>query len=82
MSEIKSIEYTVTYETPRGGTIEGAPYDTLEEARAAFDAECAVFAADSEPHTVKLERVCYTYDTDADEYTSCNVLETLEVREV
>ena len=57
------------------------PAPTLEEARAAFDAECAVFAADSEPHTVKLERVCYTFDTDADEYTACDVLETLEVRE-
>lgn len=82
MPEIKSIEYTVTYETPRGGTIEGAPYETLEEARAAFEAECTVFAHDSEPHTVKLERVQYTYDTDAEEYTACDTLDTLEVREV
>lgn len=67
-------EYEVRYQLDRNPNIEGAPYATLEEAREAFEAECA--AKDSKTKTVWLVRTECDY-----EGGECNEVRDLEIIE-
>ena len=55
MSDTAAISYDVRYCVGDNANIEGAPYDTLAEAREAFAAECAT--SDSRPRRVGLVKV-------------------------
>lgn len=59
--------YAVLTRTAYNGAYEGAPYDTLDEARAAFDAECSV--RDSRTREVRLVVQRCVYDSPSDDPT-------------
>lgn len=71
-------EYAVDHQFDGNTNIEGAPYDTIEEAREAFEAECAV--KDSRAKTVWLKRVECDYE--GDECIEARDVETIETRTV
>lgn len=56
--------YAVLMRTAYNGSYEGAPYDTLDEARAAFEAECRVM--DSRSREVRLVLQRWVYDSPHD----------------
>lgn len=74
MSETTTIEYEVSYQLGRNANVEGAPYETLDEAIEAFEAECSQTDPDRSK-TVWLNRVRCTYD--GDECVDVEQLETV-----
>ena len=71
-------EYDVRYQFDGNANIEGAPYDTIEEAREAFESECAT--KDSKTKTVWLVRTELDYE--GDECVEVRDVETIETRTV
>lgn len=71
-------EYDVRYQREGNANVEGAPYETLEEARGAFEAECSV--RDSRPKTVWLVKTECDYE--GDECVEVRDVETIETRTV
>lgn len=63
MKHVKT-NYAVLTRTAYNGAYEGAPYDTLDEARTAFEAECAVI--DSRTREVRLVVQSRVYDSPHD----------------
>lgn len=76
--EMTKTEYDVRYQFDGNANIEGAPCETLEEAREAFEAECAT--RDSRAKTVWLVRTECDYE--GDECIEVRDIETIETRTV
>lgn len=71
-------EYAVDYQYDGNVNVEGAPYDTPEEAREAFEAKCTT--RDSRTKTVWLKRVECDYE--GDECIEARDVEIIETRTV
>lgn len=72
------LEYDVRYQFDGNANIEGAPFDTVEGARDAFEAECA--SEDSRAKTVWMVRAECDYE--GDECVEVRETETIETRAV
>ena len=57
--------YAVLTRTAYNGVYEGAPYDTLDEARVAFETECGVIGSCSREVRLVVQRVVYDSPHDA-----------------
>lgn len=56
--------YAVLARTAYNGAYEGAPYDTLDEARVAFEADCAVIDSRTREVRLVVQRCVYDSPTD------------------
>ena len=79
MGKTTTIEYEVTYQYDGNASIEGEFYDTLDEAREAFEAECA----STDPRRYKKVRIHRVEcDYEGDECIEVREVETIETRKV